>query len=425
MTSSRDVVITGMGVVSPVGCDMEELVSHLSTARSGIRLCTPRGLSKTFPAGVVPRTFTDVFTKLELPTLDRCQQMAIIAARQAIADAGLGDFSAYKQRAGLYYGTVRGGAETEEGWYEQLLIEHKETSRPFTIMALMHNAGAAQISIRHQILGPVVTHSTACASSGTAIGEALRAIRDGYIDIAVAGGAEAPLTPAVMGAFDGTRALAAPDKSDVGRSCRPFAKDRAGLVLSEGAAFIVLESAEHARRRGVPCYASLAGYGVASDGYHIASPKAEGEATAMRLALEDAGLMPAEIDYVNAHATATKGGDMVEANAIHMAFGEAAKTVPVSSTKSIHGHLMGAASVLELMITVVAITESFLPATAYLDEIDSQCELNHVANSPIFDRQIERAMSFSAGFGGTNVALVVSKHREMPAKRPSIPVLSK
>lgn len=424
MSNKRDVVITGLGVVSPIGCDIGELVSQLSTARSGVRLCEPRFLQKTFPAGVVPRDFTDEFTKLELPFLDRCQQMAIIAARQAMADAGLGDFSNHGQRAGLYFGTVRGGAQTEQGWYEQLLVEHKGTSRPFTAMAMMHNSSAAQISIRHQILGPVMTHSTACASSGTAIGEALRAIRDGYIDVALAGGAEAPLTPCVFGGFDGTRAMASPDASDVGRSCRPFAKNRAGLVLGEGAAFILLESAEHARRRGVPCYVSLAGYGVASDGFHIASPKAEGEATAMRLALEDAGIAPADIDYLNAHATATRGGDVVETNAIRLAFGDACKSVPVSSTKSVHGHLLGATSALELVITVLAMTESFLPATAHLDEIDPLCDLNHVANSPIFDRRIERAMSFSSGFGGTNVALVISKHREMPAKRPSVSVLS-
>lgn len=424
MSNKREVVITGLGVVSPIGCDIGELISYLLTARSGIRLCEPRYLQKTFPAGVVPRSFADEFTKLELPFLDRCQQMAILAARQAVSDAGLGSFSDYGPRAGLFYGTVRAGAETEHTWYEQLLLEHKETARPFTIMTLMHNAAAAQISIRHQILGPVMTHSTACASSGTAIGEAVRAIRDGHIDVAVAGGAEAPLTPAVFGGFDGTRALAAPDKSDVGRSCRPFAKDRAGLVLGEGAGFVLLESAEHAARRGAPCYVSVAGYGVASDGYHIASPKAEGEAIAMRLALEDAGLGPADIDYLNAHATATRGGDVVEANAIRLAFGDAAKTVPVSSTKSVHGHLLGATSVLELMITVLAMTESFLPATAHLDEIDPLCELNHVANSPIFDRRIERAMSFSSGFGGTNVALVISKHREMPAKRPSVSVSS-
>jgi 3-oxoacyl-[acyl-carrier-protein] synthase II len=169
----------------------------------------------------------------------------------------------------------------------------------------------------------------------------------------------------------------------------------------------------------------LAGYGVASDGYHIASPKAEGEAAAIGLALADASLEPAQIDYLNAHATATRGGDVVESDAIHLAFGDAARTVPVSSTKSVHGHLLGAAGALELLITVVAMTESFLPATTHLDEIDPQCELNHIANSPIFDSPIERAMSFSSGFGGTNVALVISKYREMPAKRLSISVLSK
>ena len=423
MAKKNDVVITGMGVVSPVGCDLSELVSSLSAGRSAIRLCEPGGLTKKFPGGVVPRSFAGEFTKLELPFLDRCPQMAILAARQAVADAGLGNFSQYQQRAGLYYGTVRGGAETEQASYGQILIEHK-SARPFTMMAMMHNAGAAQISIRHQILGPVLTHSTACASSGTAIGDAVRAIRDGYLDVALAGGAEAPLTPAMFWGFDATRALAAPDESDVARSCRPFAKDRAGLVLGEGAAFVMLESVEHAMRRGAHCYAALTGYGIASDGYHIASPKVEGEAAAMRLAIEDAGIEPADIHYFNAHATATRGGDVIEAQAMHQAFGEAAGTIPVSSTKSIHGHLLGAASALELIVTVLALTESFLPATAHLDQIDADCELNHVANNPIFDRQIDHAMSFSSGFGGTNVALVISKHREMPMKRPTIPVLT-
>jgi len=423
MSMKREVVITGMGVVSPIGCGVAELVSQVSAGRSGIRLCEPQWLQKKFPGGVVPRTFTSEFTKLELPFLDRCPQMAVVAARQAIADAGLGDFSGYAQRAGLYYGTVIGGAETAEFGYEQMLIEHKN-ARPFAMMAMMHNAGAAQISIRHQILGPVLTYSTACASSGSAIGEAMRAVRDGYLDVAVAGGAEAPLTPATFNGFDATRALAIPDKLDVARSCRPFAQDRAGLVVGEGAAFIVIESAEHAQRRGAPCYAALSGYGIASDGYHIGSPKAEGEAMALRLALTDAGLAPADIGYYNAHATATRGGDAIEAKAIHLAFGEAAQSLPVSSTKSLHGHLLGAASALELMITVVAMTESFLPATAHLDAIDPECGLNHVANYPVFDRQIEHAMSFSSGFGGTNVALVISKHREMPLKRPSNPVLS-
>ena len=421
MSTKREVVITGIGVISPVGCDLAELVSLVSAGRSGIRLCEPNWLQKTFPGGVVPKTFEREFTKLELPFLDRCSQMAVLAARQAVADAGLGNFSEYRQRAGLFYGTVRGGAETEQSGYEQILIEHK-SARPFAAMAMMHNAGAAQISLRHQILGPVMTHSTACASSGTAIGEAVRAIRDGYLDVAVAGGAEAPLTPGVFWSFDATRALAAPDRADVARSCRPFAKDRAGLVLGEGAAFVVIESADHAKRRAASCYGLLSGYGVASDGYHIAAPNAEGEAFAMRLALEDAGLAPAAIGYLNAHATATRGGDVVEANAIRQVFGNAVGELPVSSTKSLHGHLLGATSALEFVITVAAMTESFVPPTAHLDEVDPECELNHVANSALFNRQIEHAMSFSSGFGGTNVALVISKHREMPVKRRSDPV---
>jgi len=421
MSMNREVVITGMGVVSPVGCDMAELISQVSAGQSGIRLCEPKWLQKKFPGGVVPRTFEGEFTKLELPFLDRCAQMAVVAARQAISDAGFGDFSEYQQRAGLFYGTVIGGAETAQSGYEQMLIEHKN-ARPYATMAMMHNAGAAQISIRHQILGPVITHSTACASSGTAIGDALRAIRDGYLDVAVAGGAETPLTPATFCGFDATRALAIPDKLGVERSCRPFSKDRAGLVLGEGAAFIVIESGENAKRRGVSRYAELSGYGIASDGYHIGSPSAKGQATALRLAIEDAGLAPSEITYLNAHATATRGGDVVEANAIRQVFGDGVSDLPVSSTKSLHGHLLGATSALELVITVAAMTESFVPATAHLDDVDPECELNHVANSAIFNRQIEHAMSFSSGFGGTNVALVVSRHREMPAKRPADPV---
>jgi 3-oxoacyl-[acyl-carrier-protein] synthase II len=418
MQKKHDVVITGMGVISPIGSSVEELVASLMAGRSGVRLFEPHATSKLYPAGVVDRPLSNEFTKLELPVLDRGTQMAVHAARQAIADARLGDFTEYERRAGVFYGTVRGGAGTEQEGYEQLLIEHKQVGKPTAMMAAMHNAAAAQISMRHQILGPVITHSTACASSGTAIGDAARAIRDGYLDVVVAGGADAALTPFMFAGFEGTRALAAPDPQDAGRSCRPFSKDRAGLVLGEGAAFFVLESAEHARKRGATCHASFSGYGISADGYSISHPKAEGQARAIRMALEDAGLQPSDIGYLNPHATATQGGDVVEAQAIHLAFGDAAHRVPVSATKSLHGHLLGAASALELMIAVVAITESFLPATAHLEEADPRCALNHVARTPVLDQPIERAMSFSTGFGGTNVALIVSKHPELPARAP-------
>ncbi|MBK9258242.1 MAG: hypothetical protein IPM54_00210 [Polyangiaceae bacterium] len=210
--------------------------------------------------------------------------------------------------------------------------------------------------------------------------------------------------------FDGMRALSAPDIDDASRSCKPFSLNRSGLVLGEGAAFLVLEREDKAIARGAKIYGYIIGYGVASDGHHIGMPHPVGQATAMRAALDDAGLDPSDIDYLNAHATATKSGDIVETTAIHSVFGEGGGQVLVSSTKSVHGHLLGAAGALELLITVVAMKDCVIPATAHLDQPDSQCALNHVANKPLLGSAIERAMSFSSGFGGTNAALIVSKH---------------
>src|SRR5690606_9220709 len=243
-----------------------------------------------------------------------------------------------------------------------------------------------------------------------AIGEAMRAIRDGYLDVAIAGGAEAPLTPGFLGLFDGTRALASPDPDDVRRSCRPFSRHRRGLVLGEGAAFLVLEEEGRARRRKARCHAYLSGYGVAADAYHVGVPHTRGQVAAIQAALADARLAPADIDYLNAHATATGGGDVVEAETIRKVFGAGAESVPVSSTKSLHGHLLGGASAMEVLISVLALKESMLPATANLEEPDPACQLNHVAMQPLMDRPIDQAMSLSSGFGGTNVALIVSKH---------------
>lgn len=413
MLNKRNVVITGLGVISPIGCNVQELSEKLKSGISGIKPHKSPPLNKEFPAGIIPHSFTDHFSKLELPYLDRCQQIAILAAKQAMESADIETFSEFQQRAGLFYGSVKGGSETEQDWYKQLLIEQKQAARPFSAMAIMQNGGAAQISIRNQILGPVMTHGSACSSSGAAIGDAFRSIRDGYLDIALAGGAEAPLTSFMFGLFDGTRALAAPDSIDPSRSCKPFEKNRAGLVLGEGAAFIVLESEEHAQKRGAKCYGTFSGYGIASDGFHIGTPKSEGQAAAIRAALADAQLSASDIDYFNAHGTATKGGDEVESNAIKLGFGDASHSVHVSSTKSAHGHLLGAASALELLISIVAMNESFIPATLHLNEIDPKCDLNHVARTPLLDQSIKRIMSFSCGFGGTNVALIISKHHEI------------
>jgi 3-oxoacyl-(acyl-carrier-protein) synthase len=409
----RDVLITGLGVVSPIGLNVSELLDSVQQNRSGIRALESPELKSALPAGVVERDFASEFTKLDLPYLDRCSQIAIVAARQAARDGGLEQFADYGQRAGLFFGSVGGGVKTEHEWVRQFYVEQKQLSKPYTIMACMLNAAPAHISIRHQILGPVMTHSSACTSSGTAIGDAYRAIRDGYLDVALAGGAEAALLPTFVALWGGLRALADADPDDVGRSCKPFSKNRSGLVLGEGAVYFLLESRASAERRGVDCYCALTGYGIASDGYHIGSPKADGQVAALREALRDAGLGADQVDYVNAHATATPGGDPIEASALREVLGA---DVPVSSTKAIHGHLLGAASALELAIAVLAVNRSLLPATAHLDDIDPACALNHVANVPRFEQSVNHALSFSAGFGGTNVALLVSKDKRSSTK---------
>lgn len=403
------VAITGLGVVSPIGLDMEALSASLETGRSGIRSLHVPPLERTFAAGVIEASFEDAFTRMELPFLDRCQQMAILAARQAADDAGIDSFESLGQRAGLYYGNVNGGVATAQAWYQQMLLEGKQASRPFTAMATMGNAGAAQVALRHKVLGPVITNATACGSSGVAIGDAARAIRDGYLDLAIAGGAEAPLVASAVGVFQGTRAMTGPDPDDVARSCRPFAADRSGLVLGEGAAFLVLESAERARSRGARIHAYVAGYGVSNDAHHIGMPASEGQVRALRAALDDAALQPGDIAYVNAHATATDGGDVIEAAALREVFGDGPGAAHVSSTKSVHGHLIGATSALELLITIVAMQRSVLPASGHLGQPDPRCALNHVGSRPVHGHPIPHALSFSCGFGGTNVALVVSR----------------
>ncbi len=413
---SQDVLITGLGVITPIGQSVSELLRSVLDNRSGIQMWESPSLSKKVPAGVIGQDFGDRFTKLERPYMDRCSQIAILAAEQAMQDAGIDRFESYAQRAGLYYGSVGGGVQTEHEWVRQFHVNHTEVSKPYTIMASMLNAAPALISIRNKILGPVITNSSACSSSGAAIGEACRAIRDGHLDVALVGGAEAALSPTFISLWGGLRALADVDPVDVTRSCRPFSIDRSGLVLSEGAVFLVIESRAHAERRGATCYCRLSGYGIASDGHHIGSPNALGQAAALRAALADAQLAPEQIGYYNAHATATRGGDPVEVAAIHNVFAASAEQLPVSSTKAIHGHLLGAASAIELAICVLAVCGSFLPATAHLDEVDPECQLRHVARQPILEHPIEHALSLSAGFGGTNVALAVSKEHDLPAR---------
>ena len=371
-------------------------------------------LGATFPAGRVQADYATAFPRLEQPFLDRCQAMAIVAARQAIAEAGLDGFADFGARAGLHYGNVNGGVATIHQWHEDMLLHGKRKARPFTAMAIMSNGGGAQVAIRHAIRGPVLTHASACASSTIAIGEAMRAIADGRLDIAVAGGAEAPLEAPLFGVFDGTRAMSPIDDADPARSCKPFSRDRSGLVLGEGAAFLVLEAEDHARARGAVIHGYLVGYGVACDAHHIGMPASDGQVRCLRAALDDAGLAPAQVEYVNAHATATDGGDAIEAASLREVFGTGMDAPAVSSTKSVHGHLLGAAGALECLVTVLAVREGLLPASAHLGTPDLRCDLNHVGERA---RQghVAHALAFSCGFGGTNAALVIA-HPDIPAR---------
>ena len=412
MTSGQAVVVTGIGVVSPIGRSVADVASSLRESRSGIQRILAPPLDKAYPGAVVPGDFEQHFSALELVYLDRCQQLAVLAAREAVASARLARLDQLGERAGLYYGNVNGGGATSQAAYRGLLCENMQAAKPFSLMSIMQNGGAAQISIRHAITGPVHTHGSACAASGAAIGEAAWAIRAGRLDVAIAGGAEAPLTGALLCGFEGARALAGIDPADVASSCKPFDLRRSGLVLGEGAAFLVLESEAHARARGVSILAYLAGYGMASDAHHIAVPSATGQARAIRLALDDAGLEPAQINYFNAHGTATRGGDPIEARAIGAVFGVGSASVPVSSTKALHGHLLGAAGAMECVVAIAAMQHQILPATAGLDRPDPACALNHVAGTAVQNHPISRVMSLSCGFGGTNVALVMSKHHD-------------
>jgi 3-oxoacyl-(acyl-carrier-protein) synthase len=405
---SHRVLVTGLGALTPLGESIAELLDALLAGRSGISRWQSPDLAKVFPAGCIARSFIEEFPLAERPYLDRTTQLAILAARQALTESGLWNFESYGIRSGVWYGTGRGSGETESLW----LKEHhagKQTARPYTVMAIMQNAPAAHLSIQHQMLGPVMTYSSACASSGLAIGEAFRAVREGRVDVALAGGAETPLLSGMLGAWDGLRALAPFDANDVGRACKPFSRDRKGLVLGEGAGFMVLESEEHAARRGGRVICELSGYGTAADGRHIAAPDVRGQVAAMFAALADARIAPAELDYVNAHATGTPGGDIVEAAALREVLGNDTERVPVSSTKSVHGHLLGAASAVELIITALAIQHSFLPATVNLENPDPECRLRHVACTPVRGVEIRHALSLSAGFGGTNAALCLSR----------------
>lgn len=410
MTRER-VVITGLGAISSVGTGAEINFARALAGSSGIGPLALRS-ARQMPALIAAQiTFPlpDVIKKSEASLIDRFAVLALTAAGEALEQAGIAAASAGQADSGVFWGSGMGGAQSLETGYVDLFVEGKERVRPTSIVACMTNAAAAQIAIRHGFGGTVNNYSSACVSSAQAIGEAYRHIRDGYAHRVLAGGAEALLTYGVVNAWDALRVLARADPVNPERSCRPFSRNRSGLVLGEAGAALVLESLSAAKARGATILAELVGYGASSDCTHITKPDPSGQARAMRMALADAGLPPEAIDYINAHAAGTEAGDLAEAASIADVFGSQGHAPLVSSTKSVHGHTLGAAGALECVLTVQAVLKQAMPATAFLDDPDPACQLSHVPQGGLRHQSVQAAMSNSFAFGGSNVALIVKK----------------
>lgn len=411
---TRRVVITGLGIVSPVGQNPEDFFNALMAGRSGIRRMESSFADKL--AVRIAATVADFdpsahFTKMQLTGMDRFSQMALVAARQAMQDAMLDIPEADRPRAGVSMGTCMGGASTLEDGYVEIFQRENPRMRPLSVLLGMNNAAASHLSLNFHLQGPNITYSTACASSAIAIGEAYRHIKYGHADVMLAGGSEAMLTHGVMKAWEALRTLALEDPDDPAASCKPFSKQRSGLVLGEGAAVLVLEEAEHAVKRGAKIHAEIGGYDSTADATHITKPDSAGQARAIQNALRDANLQPQDIGYINAHGTATLAGDVEETRAIKQVFGEHAYRIPVSSTKSMHGHLMGATGAVEFMASVMAMQRNAIPPTINLTQPDPECDLDYVPNLGRRDVALNAVMSNSFAFGGSNAVLIAKRFK--------------
>ena len=409
---AKRVVITGLGIISPVGKTPTDFFSNLMAGRSGIkRLQTDFIEQLSIRIGAPVENFDPAahFSKIQLSGIERFSQFALVAADQAVRDAQLDLSEAEQLRAGVYMGSCMGGAGTLEGGYMEIFRRETPRVKPLSVLLSMNNSAASHLSIKYRLQGANITYATACASSAIAIGEAYRHIKHGYADMMLAGGSEAMLTLGVMKAWEALRTMAPEDPDDAGASCKPFARNRNGLVLGEGAAVLVLENAERATQRGARIYAELAGYDCSSDSSHITKPDAAGQVRTILNALRDARLQPQDIHYINAHGTATLAGDLEETKAIKQVFGADAHRTPISSTKSMHGHLMGAAGAVEFMASVLAMHNQAIPPTINLHEFDPECDLDYVPNQGRSNLKLDAVMSNSFAFGGSNAVLIAKR----------------
>jgi 3-oxoacyl-[acyl-carrier-protein] synthase II len=410
--AKRRVVVTGMGMISPLGLDVQSSWKAILEGKSGVGFIThfdATGYPVRIAAEVKGFEPTKYIEQKEVKKMDRFIHFAIAATEMALADSGLKVTPDNSERIGIVIGSGMGGLPAIEYYHRMLLEKGWKRVSPFFIPMVIINLAAGQISIRFGIKGPNLAVTTACATGNHSIGEAFRMIQYGDADVIIAGGAEAVITPMAVSGFAIMRALSTRN-DEPEKASRPFDIDRDGFVIGEGSGILILEELEHALKRGAKIYAELIGYGMSSDAYHITAPAPEGEggARCMKRALNDAGVKPELIDYINAHGTATKHGDELENQAIKTVFGEHAYKLCVSSTKSMTGHLLGAAGGVEAIFTVLSIYENIVPPTINLDNPDPECDLDYVPYKAR-KKEVIYAMTNSFGFGGTNASLVFRK----------------
>jgi len=406
----RRVVITGIGVFASTGKNADSFFKMLVEGRSAtrrIRQFDPASLSVQIAAEIPDYEPTDYFPAKRLDLLDRFSQFGLLAAKEAMETSGLQLRDEERPRFGVVMGSGMGGATTFDSGYFSLYAKQAVRLHPFTIPKIMHNAATSQICMEYGAQGPSLTTATACSSSGHAIGEAFHLIKFGIADLMLAGGSEAPISFGMIRSWESVRVLA-PGNGDPSRACRPFSADREGLVMGEGAAVLLLEELEHAKQRGARIYGELAGFGLSSDASHITQPSIDGPARAVRMALAEGEINPEEVGYINAHGTGTRLNDATETQVIKEVFKDHARRLAISSTKSMHGHTMGATGAIEMVATIQALERGVIPPTANYTQPDPECDLDYVPNQAR-EKPVRVAVSNSFAFGGLNAVLAVRR----------------
>ncbi|MGB3308872.1 MAG: beta-ketoacyl-ACP synthase II [Nodosilinea sp.] len=413
-SDSKRVVVTGMDAITPIGNSLEEYWTGLLAGRSGTARIThfdPSQHAAQIAAEVKGFDSGDFLDKKDVRRMDRFAQFAVIAGQRALKHSGLAITDLNAEQVGTCIGSGIGGLKVLEDQQEIYLSRGPSRCSPFMIPMMIANMAAGLTAIHTGAKGPSTCPVTACAAGSNAIGDAFRLIQHGYAQAIICGGTEAAVTPLSVAGFASARALSTRN-DDPARASRPFDKDRDGFVIGEGCGILILEELEHALSRGATIYAEIVGYGMTCDAYHMTSPVpgGAGAARCIQMALKDAGIVPAQVSYINAHGTSTGANDPTETQAIKTALGEAAYTIPASSTKSMTGHLLGGSGGIEGVATCLAIANDIAPPTINLDQPDPDCDLDYIPNQSR-PMPIEVALSNSFGFGGHNVTLVFKKYR--------------